>query len=1457
MWREGPWHLLCLRIYAFLSKNEQISSLTAMACQFKAYAKIDLVGLESQLNVTESGGRREDRFDDSSGSGASEVSFLNNCCASLSPGGEFLVFAHRRNLCILSAKWDSHEEDDVKTKFKTTWEGNPCHSPSEEITAVMCLPLIMPNKSSRSSHASELIDWTCIVAGFSSGHVRFYDEGGNLLLSEQIYDEPVTFLKCQSYHPAKNSSGNYDEYPEELYVTFRSTLAIIPGFALFQTLRACRNQLARVKANFAEHMAPPPLSLKKWSFVDQDRLRDCEVIGPSSSDMFDHLMTASIRGGFNAGYRSGAPKSTLVVAAGKGPFVGFHLAMEGVEGRSVLTDVAQAVKSKFKGFFFSSGNERQKTTATIEPPDNLALRFGICDFNREADHIVRSPNREYSAVTDKLGRITLVNNLRGIAVRMWKGYRNAQCGWLQVEEEEPSQKRNPKHLLRSVLFLVIYDPKRGMLEVWLIPNGVRIAAFSCSKKGRLLYSSHGLFGLNNVVVNWANRSILPCVFLDPKGTAFQIVVPFHCALSDATSERAADLALLRKLKSILREDDMEDEQLAQEVGLLAAELKTAEVRKQMLLVLTSNRHVTVDALEVALAVFMDRASSEDTRHQDSSSQSLLLSIQHLRNLLSFYTFVQQQKERPPNYTSVVSQKGISDLEAVSDVLSVSEREVAALKSLISLLDLPVSLHSTPRKEARVTFKESTATGSSLVNYLACFDLGNKSSSNVAPNTVAIKSLPPAKVNFLADLLFHGILYSNVPIEVWQAEAACSGIAPSSLLQLAIEFWLQRNAGKALEVEMIRFSEVIKAICLLEEVFRCDLSSFWSLVRSTLTNAPQPFNALTGALVCRAVACSLERQGLKKNSKSPKKARSNNQKMEDSETQGPSTGGESSDKIESSKGSLDWEYLSSDSVKWNLLIGRLEDIALLDQILSQNPANLCDLPSETALPCLNYQKPLVSLSTVLQKGKGAISEHVAKWLTTCGLDPHLLIDASDIEWMDKNAGVANSPTRMEVDEPDPEDKSEVTVREGVPLVTEKGTEASSVLSSHAQVLDRINLLRKHFPYSMCGSVLIANLSWEYLLDWHKSPERIDVLNAALACLQIIPNIHVQQGLAFIMWSSHLKQRFETVTRVINDSNGNPKEKLWHRELQMSECQLVEFTGTCAKFIDLFIEATNMCEVMHRPGPGAVVNRHEDIWDYEVQEFATNTPSLTALALMQPQASFAHLHLLYQLTAVTHMILVLGLHGQQTKQLFSPKDWSLFFSDNAHTSLTVSDEHTDPSLSSKRTQFLIRAVSGAMKNVFSLDPSHLNDLSGGLNSDMKTATQWIGKCLDLAYTWQLDVDPIRRHQVTLLYTSGHDRLAEEILPTVNHVDLMAQQLLMVCAQRVKLILNEPTGFEEKVANLDVHLYAFVNEMSTVGVRADVPVSDTALLACHVMKMLPESHPEHYLAEMLSEGLEELIK
>ena len=52
---------------------------------------------------------------------------------------------------------------------------------------------------------------------------------------------------------------------------------------------------------------------------------------------------------------------------------------------------------------------------------NYIFRFGLCDILRHGDRVVISPNRNLSIVSDSLGRVILIDNLKGLAVRMWKG----------------------------------------------------------------------------------------------------------------------------------------------------------------------------------------------------------------------------------------------------------------------------------------------------------------------------------------------------------------------------------------------------------------------------------------------------------------------------------------------------------------------------------------------------------------------------------------------------------------------------------------------------------------------------------------------------------------------------------------------------------------------------------------------------------------------------------------------------------------------------------------------------------------------------------------------------------------------------------------------------------------------------------------------------------------------------
>lgn len=102
-----------------------------------------------------------------------------------------------------------------------------------------------------------------------------------------------------------------------------------------------------MQANCEETITTPPLSLQKWSCLDQDNILDCGVGLPQYPTSFSHLATASVCGGFNTWYRPTPPQSSLVVAVGNKPFVGFHYAIEG-SNAPILTDVAKAVANKLK-----------------------------------------------------------------------------------------------------------------------------------------------------------------------------------------------------------------------------------------------------------------------------------------------------------------------------------------------------------------------------------------------------------------------------------------------------------------------------------------------------------------------------------------------------------------------------------------------------------------------------------------------------------------------------------------------------------------------------------------------------------------------------------------------------------------------------------------------------------------------------------------------------------------------------------------------------------------------------------------------------------------------------------------------------------------------------------------------------------------------------------------------------
>lgn len=121
---------------------------------------------------------------------------------------------------------------------------------------------------------------------------------GSLLLSQHLHDEPVTDIMTQSSLLSQYHSKA--EKNDDIHILYRSVICSVIGFVLLNTLNACRNQLARIQAHHAGTSLQPALTYKKWAFSNQENVRGCAVAGPVPVNMFDHLFTASLCGGFNA-----------------------------------------------------------------------------------------------------------------------------------------------------------------------------------------------------------------------------------------------------------------------------------------------------------------------------------------------------------------------------------------------------------------------------------------------------------------------------------------------------------------------------------------------------------------------------------------------------------------------------------------------------------------------------------------------------------------------------------------------------------------------------------------------------------------------------------------------------------------------------------------------------------------------------------------------------------------------------------------------------------------------------------------------------------------------------------------------------------------------------------------------------------------------------------------------------
>ncbi|KRT79269.1 hypothetical protein AMK59_8750 [Oryctes borbonicus] len=1230
-------------------------------------------------------------------------------------------------------------------------------------------------------------------------------EDCTLLLEEQLHNESVVSLKCQSQHsPRPDISPELK--PEELYVQYVNNVCVINGGSLFTALRSCRSYLARRQTSGTD-IEPITTSMnpKKWGFVDQNTVNDIAIVGLDLSNTFDHLLTASTCEGFDSRYRAIAPNSNLVIAAGIKPFIGFHYAIEGGT-QPVLSDVAKAVASKLKsalpGWLTGAKTTPEKqSSVTLLPAEAMTCRFGLCDLRRIASYIILSPNKKIAAISDALGRVMLIDAHKGTAIRIFKGYREAQCAFIQVPDERKVKHRSMKPI---ALFLLIYSPKKGTLEIFSAQVGTKIATFTASKCSRLIYINYGLMGFQTT-----SKSRYVCQYntllIDPDGSIKEIIIPFHFALTEKNSKRVRDLHLYKRLKQYVKSGNYDDESLVSEAFNTCSEMKTVDIKLQLLEFLVLNREIlpevilkcvdhfivseafntcsemkTVDIKlqlleflvlnreilpEVILKCvdhFIEKINLLNQSEIESDAKALKIVSENLHSLVSFYTQVTDEAQEEDITNGNFECSNALDTNAV---LGVKEME-----NLQKLLDLS-TLNNYKSHDLKVSFKENGK--KTLSSFLRVFDL------SVEGAVCLKKDVDEVALFQVAETIFAKYISGIMDTKELQEQSKSSSISTNDLFYLLLSYWVHRplNIDINLEREMRNLSAVI--YCLAQNVNYDDLivdnnstSPFWTKIRQLLMNSSKSFPALMAAILCKGVAQRIENE--KEFQKSSE---------EDFEV---------------------WENLSQENCEWTLLIGKLEDVSLLNIILANDP--ICS----SSLPKLKHEKESVSLRSILDKGKGSVSELVARWLTLKGIHPKFLT-LNEIHH--QNSLLTEQSVSQQKENPSPA------------IISSEDLE---VLSSES-VFEHLNILRKQFPYSLDCDVLLTNMAWEYALAWQKDIEEIRKLEASLSCLNQITEPHLKKGLHNMIWNTHLKILFESCCKLIRKVGKLPKERLCKQDTGLTDFQMSSFIRICTEFFNEFMDCLQESFNVEK-----VRLHYEPIWEDEC-----GLP-LTELAHSQNNINYDLLLLHYQLCLSMQMITTFSI--KQTKfvnNLFDPSVIPLFFSD-LQQKAQISWHKTESKISAARIHFLCKVVLVTIETV-TIDKEKV------YSTDHVT---WMGRCISLARLWNLDVDFLRRYQLVQLYINGFDSVAEELLPAIKDVEDLGPRLLEVAGKRLAQFMTSSPDLSLKIGAFSTTLTQYLD---TLNGEWCVPcqLNNILLLSTHSLRCLNENQTEHKLACLMIEA------
>lgn len=370
-----------------------------------------------------------------------------------------------------------------------------------------------------------------------------------------------------------------------------------------------------------------------------------------------------------------------------------------------------------------------------------------------------------------------------------------------------------------------------------------------------------------------------------------------------------------------------------------------------------------------------------------------------------------------------------------------------------------------------------------------------------------------------------------------------------------------------------------------------------------------------------------------------------------------------------------------------------------------------------MPELPYEPPDCSLKFIVNGGKGIVTDLTAKWLINSRIHPTRIV-ATELKVVESSAQESCQTTTPK----------EVTADNDVATPSDSGGGDQCLSSNESAdntaadpVLQKLQLLREHFPFSLEPGMLLSLMSWHYMVHWSKNLPRLEYMRASLACMsQYKPEDYaLKHGICCMLWNAALKYPLQSTMKLIQKVGRLPKDRMCQQDIEMSAALVPNFLELCLQFLEHFITSLE-----------------HGSRELKFEESLTEGPlPLQYLALQQHNAIVELLQLHSELCAVLHLIASLQLKmPKPITNVFDAMANKTFFSD-INKELPYQLPEADLVLQQQREHFLCKAISASMDLI-------REDLEQLYTQEHM---EFMEKIMGLAERWNLKKTALIRQQV----------------------------------------------------------------------------------------------------------------